>query len=138
MNKFRLLVVLFAGLMALSSCRFQKDLTLLSDMKNDSTLANLPVTAPNYILKPDDNLYITIQTPNEEINKLYNVNNSLQGGGAQSYTDPSGQYLYGNLVDKEGKVTLPSWGRFQLPGLPLPKHNRPYNSRPIFTSRKQR
>jgi len=117
MNKFKLLVFLFAGLIALNSCRFRKDLTLLADMKNDSILNNLPVTAPNNILKPDDNLYITIQSANEEINKLFNVSNSTQGGGSQSYTDPAGQYIYGNLISKEGSVTLPILGQIQVAGL---------------------
>ena len=117
MSKFKLLLFLFAGMIALSSCRFRKDLTLLSDMKNDSILTNLPITSPNTILRTDDNLYITIQSANEEINKLFNVNNTTQGGGSQSYTDPGGQYLYGNLVDKEGKVTLPIMGQIEVAGL---------------------
>lgn len=117
MNRFKMLVFLFAGMIALNSCRFSKDLTLLADMKNDSLITNLPVTAPNNILKPDDNLYVTIQSANEEINKLFNINNSTQGGGSQSYTDPSGQYLYGNLVDRDGNITLPVLGQIQVAGL---------------------
>jgi len=117
MNRFKLLVFLFAGLLALSSCRFRKDLTLLSDMQNDSILTNLPVIAPNYILKPDDNLYVIIQSRNDEINKLFNVNTSTQGGGSQSYTDPAGQYIYGNLIDKEGMVTLPVLGQVPVSGM---------------------
>jgi polysaccharide export outer membrane protein len=117
MYKIKLLVIFFAGLIALNSCRFRKDLTLLADMQNDSLLINMPATVPNNILKPDDNLYVTIQSANEEINKLFNVNNSIQGGGSQSYTDPAGQYLYGNLIDMEGKVTLPVLGQIQVAGL---------------------
>jgi len=117
MRKYKLFLFLFAGLLVLGSCRFRKDLTYLADMKNDSLLINFPVTAPNYILKPDDNLYVTIQSANEEINKIYNVNNTTQGGGSQSYTDPAGQYIYGNIVDKQGLVTLPVLGPVQVSGL---------------------
>jgi polysaccharide biosynthesis/export protein len=117
MNRFKLLVILFAGLLALSSCRFRKDLTMMADMNNDSLLSNLPGIAPNNILKPDDNLYVMIQSPNEEINKLFNTNNTAQGGGSQSYTDPAGQYIYGNLIDKDGKVTLPILGQIPVAGL---------------------
>jgi protein involved in polysaccharide export with SLBB domain len=117
MRRYKLFLFLFAGLLVLGSCRFRKDLTYLADMKNDSLLINFPVTAPNYILKPDDNLYVTIQSANEEINKIYNVNNTTQGGGSQSYTDPAGQYIYGNIVDKQGLVTLPVLGPVQVSGL---------------------
>lgn len=119
MFKSKIFIFLIAVLLALSSCRFKKDLTLLADMKNDSLLTNLPVTAQNNILKPDDNLYVTIQSANEEINKLFNANNSSQGGGSQSYTDPAGQYLYGNLIDKEGMITLPIMGQIPVAGLTL-------------------
>lgn len=117
MYRFKHIVFFIAALIALNSCRFSKDLTLLSDMQNDSLVASQPVTAPNNLLKPDDNLYITIQSANEDINKLFNVNNSIQGDGSQSYTDPAGQYLYGNLVDKEGNVTLPIMGQIPVAGL---------------------
>jgi len=86
-------------------------------MQNDSVVTNQPAAAPNNLLMPDDNLYITIQSANEDINKLFNVNNSIQGGGSQSYTDPAGQYLYGNLIDKEGNVTLPIMGQIAVAGL---------------------
>jgi len=119
MYKIKLLVFLIAGLIALNSCRFRKDLTLLVDMRNDSLLTNQPAITPNNILKPDDNLYVTIQSANEEINKLFNINTSIQGGGSQSYTDPAGQYLYGNLIDKEGRVTLPILGQIPVAGLTL-------------------
>ena len=117
MRKYKLLLLFFAGLLALGSCRFRKDLTYLADLQNDSLLSNIPAAAANYTLKPDDNLYVTIQSANEEINKIYNANNTAQGGGSQSYTDPAGQYLYGNLVDKQGLVTLPVLGSVQVAGL---------------------
>ena len=117
MYRFKLLVFLFAGLIALNSCRFKKDLTYLADMKNDSLLVNLPVEAPDYILKPNDNLYVNIRSTNDEITKLFNFNNTSQGGGSQSYTDPSGQYIYGNLVDKDGTITLPVLGEIKVAGL---------------------
>lgn len=117
MQKYKLLLLLFAGLLALGSCRFRKDLTYLADLQNDSLLSNIPVAAPNYTLKPDDNLYVTIQSANEEINKIYNANNSTPGGGSQSYTDPAGQYLYGNIIDKQGVITLPVLGPVKVVGL---------------------
>lgn len=116
MQKLKLLLFLFAGLLALNSCRFNKDLTYLADMQNDSLLADKPGTPPNYLLRPDDNLYVLIQSPNEEINKLFNNNNTIQGGGSQAYTDPAGQYIYGNLVDKNGMITLPVIGQIEVAG----------------------
>ena len=117
MYKFKLLVCLFAGLIALNSCRFKKDLTYLADMKNDSLLNNLPVPAADYILKPNDNIYVNIQSTNEEVTKLFNANSTMQGGGSQSFTDPNGQGLNGNLIDKAGNITLPVLGKIELAGL---------------------
>jgi len=117
MNRFKLLVFLFAGLLALNSCRFKKDLTYLADMQNDSLLRNLPVEAADYILKTNDNVYVNIQSTNEEVTKLFNIYTNTQGGGSQAFFDPAGQSLYGNLIDKAGTITLPVLGRIEIAGL---------------------
>ena len=105
------------ALIALNSCRTKKDLTYLADMQNDSLLKNLPVEASDYLLKPNDNVYVNIQSTNEEVTKLFNVNITTQGGGSQAYTDPSGQALYGNVIDKAGTITMPVLGKIEVAGL---------------------
>ena len=117
MPKLNLLIFLFAGLIALNSCRFKKDITYLADMKNDSLLKNLPAEASDYLLKSNDNVYVNIQSTNDEVTKLFNVNSTTQGGGSQAFTDPSGQAIYGNLIDKTGNITLPVLGKIEIAGL---------------------
>lgn len=116
MHRFKLLIFLFAGMVAFNSCRTKKDLTYLADMQNDSLLKNLPVEASDYVLKPNDNVYVNIQSTNDEVTKLFNINTTTQGGGSQAYTDPSGQAIYGNLIDKAGTITLPVLGKIEIAG----------------------
>jgi len=117
MYKFKILVFLISVLIAFSSCRTKKDLTYLADMQNDSLLKNLPVEALDYHLKHNDNVYVNIQSTNDEVTKLFNVNTTTQGGGSLAYTDPSGQALYGNVIDKAGTITLPVLGKIEVAGL---------------------
>jgi polysaccharide biosynthesis/export protein len=117
MYKSKLLVFLLAGLLALSSCVTKRDLTYLVDLQNDSLLTNLPGESPDYILKPNDNLYVNIQSTNEDITKLFNVNSMVQGGGSQGFMDPAGLSVYGNIIDKAGTITLPVLGVIEVAGL---------------------
>jgi polysaccharide export outer membrane protein len=117
MYRFTLFLFVFAGLIALNSCRTKKDLTYLADMQNDSLLKNLPAEATDYLLKPNDNVYVNIQSTNDEVTKLFNVNTTTQGGGTQAFTDPSGQAIYGNIIDKTGTITLPVLGKIEIAGL---------------------
>ena len=117
MPRLKLFIFLLTALIALNSCRTKKDLTYLADMQNDSLLKNLPVEASDYLLKPNDNVYVNIQSTNEEVTKLFNVNITTQGGGSQAYTDPSGQALYGNVIDKAGTITMPVLGKIEVAGL---------------------
>jgi polysaccharide biosynthesis/export protein len=117
MYKLKLILFLFAGLLALNSCVTKKDLTYLVDMQNDSLLRNVPGEAPDYILKPNDNLYVNIQSTNEDITKLFNVNSMVQGGGSQGFMDPAGLSVYGNIIDQKGRITLPVLGEIEVAGL---------------------
>jgi polysaccharide biosynthesis/export protein len=117
MFRIRLTFIFLAGMLMLNSCRTQKDLTYLADMKNDSLEKGLPGESPDYILKPNDNLYVNVQSMNEDVNKLFNVGSSMQGGAYQVYGEPSGQYVYGNLIDKAGTITLPVLGKIEVAGM---------------------
>src|SRR5512135_1566733 len=100
MYRLILFVLLFCGLMVVDGCRTMRDITYLADMKNDSLLSDVPGEVPEYRLRPNDNLYVNIQSTNDEVTKLFNVYTTTPGGGSQGFGDPSGQSLYGNLVDK--------------------------------------
>jgi len=114
---------IFSGLILalnFTACRSTKDITVMQDMNNEQLLQGLPGQAPDYQIKPDDNLFVEIQSLNPEVNQLLTptqTGNNQSGGVQQMYGQLSGQYLSGYLVDKEGAITLPLLGKITVGGL---------------------
>ena len=106
-----LLIVLF------SSCKTRKDLLYLKDIK-DMEVLTTPGPSPQYRIKPDDNLYVNIQTIDPAINQLFNPNQSSTGGSnsSQTFGSPAGQFLSGYAVDPNGAITLPVIGNVPVAG----------------------
>lgn len=83
----------------------------------------------DYVIKINDNLYVSILTSNPELNAIYNPavpsNISMIGGGAggtgSNYGTPESQYLNGYMVTKEGFIDLPIIGKIHVDGLTLPE-----------------
>lgn len=117
MFKISLYLFLLIGVFALNSCRSTKDITYLSDMVHDAIEDNLPSDAPSNLLKKGNNLYVNIQSTNEEVSKIFNPSSSMQSGGMQVYGEPSGQYIYGYTIDKDGSITLPILGQIEVAGM---------------------
>jgi polysaccharide export outer membrane protein len=110
------LVALLLFLMLFNSCKTRKDLLYLQDI-NDLEEQNVPGKSPEYRIKPDDNLYINILTPDQDVSKLFNpslVNSNY--GPAQNYGTPAGLYINGFIVDKAGAVVLPVLGSISVSG----------------------
>ncbi len=102
-----------------SSCRSTKDITVMQDMAHEEFLKGLPGQAPEYRLKPNDNLFVEIQSLNPEVSQLLSPGqsgNSQANGVSQMYGQLSAQYLSGYLVDNEGAITLPLLGRITVAG----------------------
>lgn len=109
----------------ISSCRSYKDLTYLQDLTSDKEfLRALPKDAPEYHIKMDDNLYISVLSQNQEMNLLYNpaLAQSLgsQAGTQQMYGTLQSQFVNGYQVDEEGMVNLPILGKIHLEGVSIP------------------
>lgn len=117
MLKSTLYLLFLAMAISMTSCRSTKEITYLSDMQDDALEDNLPSESPKNLLKKGNNLYINIQTANEEASKIFNPTASMQSGGMQVYSEPSGQYIYGYTIDKEGAITLPILGAIEVAGL---------------------
>lgn len=113
--------VLLIVMLMVNSCRTPKDLTYLADMPNDSLMKGLPADAPDYRIRPDDNLYVTVQSLNEEVTKLFNYSSSMvsSSGAGNMLSEGSGQIFLGSLVDKEGNITLPVLGKVKVGGCTL-------------------
>ena len=100
-----LLIILF------SSCKTRKDLLYLKDIK-DMEVLTTPGPSPEYRIKPDDNLYVNVQTLNPAINQLFNPIQSSGGSGGtqQAFANPASQFINGFVVDPSGAITLPVIG----------------------------
>lgn len=108
---FCLVVIVF------SSCRSNKDLTYLMDAANNKTLNNPP---PNdeYKVQLNDNLYVSVISPNSEMNELYNP--AVVGNNrniTNVWQNLEGQFVQGYLVEPDGTITLPSMGKIAVVGL---------------------
>ncbi|MDD4755011.1 MAG: polysaccharide biosynthesis/export family protein [Prolixibacteraceae bacterium] len=105
-----------------TSCRSSKDLTMFQDLQNNVSLSNVPGKAPEYIIKPFDNLYLNVLTLDPEVNALFNPTmggNSFGSGTQQMYGDRPSQYINGYMVQADGTINLPILGQIEVAGLNL-------------------
>lgn len=119
------LVVLLIFLFTLNSCRSAKDLSLLNDLEGETNLVPRSVLDYHYRIKINDNLFVSVVSPNVELNNIYNP--STAGTGSQGsnivnvWSTQSGQYIYGYMVDVDGYITLPSIGKIHVVGMTIPE-----------------
>jgi polysaccharide biosynthesis/export protein len=105
----------------LVSCRLSSDLSYIKDTWPEKKLTGVPKEHSDYKLKVNDNLYVSIVSSNLEMNDVYNP--STAGGLGRSLNNVwqtlPGQYLYGFLVEPEGTISLPAFGKIDVSGLTL-------------------
>lgn len=106
------------------SCKSTDDITMFQDLRNQEYLQKRfsNTTPPKYRIKVYDNLYLSVLTPDPEINQIYNPN--ISGGSSGGSTDQLfgsqvGQYLNGYRVAENGTVQLPVIGDINIVGLTL-------------------
>lgn len=119
-------LLLFLILSSLFSCKSYKDLTYLQDVgENEDFLRAMPKEAPPYLIRPNDNLFVSILTQNPEMNMLYNPampqTTSTQAGTQQMYGELTSQYLNGYPVDLDGYIMLPVLGKINVESKTLPE-----------------
>ncbi|MFT4205251.1 MAG: polysaccharide biosynthesis/export family protein [Chitinophagaceae bacterium] len=121
-------LLLSLALVSCSEKQFMKETPYFGDV-SDSTVTQIAYAQQNQLkIQPDDILNITLQLTDPVANSnLNNVNGAAQTAVAPNAS--SGQFLIGGgqtsigsdgvgfLVDKEGKVNLPVFGKIQLEGL---------------------
>lgn len=109
------------SILALSfiSCRSTKNMKYMNDLYNNEIKQGLPVKAPDYLIKPGDNLYVNVQSMNMDVNQLFSPTKSINNsGGTQSdFGQVSSQYLNGYLVNQMGKILLPVIGEVKVANL---------------------
>jgi polysaccharide biosynthesis/export protein len=123
MKRNVLSVVLLFSLPFFLSCKSYKDLILFSDLTNNrDLLQGYPINPPEYQIKKQDNLYVSILSQNPEMNLLFNPamgqigSTSAATGTGQMYGELSSQYINGYQVDQKGNINLPFLGAINVEG----------------------
>jgi polysaccharide biosynthesis/export protein len=113
---------IFALFILFTSCRSSKDLSYMYEARTKKQIAGAPVPSSPYKIQPNDNLYVSIISPNTDMNEIYNpatvgnlrtINNIWQ--------NLPGQYVQGYSVSLDGIVNLPSVGKIPVVGLTIPE-----------------
>lgn len=119
MKKKYLILMSLVLVMSIISCRSKKDLVYLQDTEAEVLTAEYTSRVPEYRIKTNDNLFVSIKSLNPEVNQLYNPAQSVggTGGSQQLYSQQSDQYLNGYQVDSNGNISLPILGNVGIAGL---------------------
>jgi polysaccharide biosynthesis/export protein len=115
------LLTFLLALIALSSCRSNKDLTMLRDASKQETM-KYPEPPPPHRIVENDNLYVSIVSSNKDMNELYNpafAGSSKNSNSSIIYNEVAGQYIYGYQADANGDISLPLIGKITVRGLTL-------------------
>ena len=119
MTRKYLILMSLIIVIGLISCRSNKDLVYMQDADAEILAPDFVISAPEYKIKTNDNLFVSIISLNSEINQLYNPAQSIgsQQGNQQLYSQLPDQYLNGYLVDSQGNISLPIIGNVGVAGL---------------------
>ncbi len=105
-----------------TSCMNTKQITMFRDTKKEMSLTGVPKKAPVYIIKPFDNLYLSIKTLDPEVNQIYNPSPEglgFAGSTSMQYGDRTSQYINGYMVNSNGNIELPIIGQIMVSGLSI-------------------
>jgi polysaccharide biosynthesis/export protein len=119
------LLILILLIVVFSSCRSHRELMYLRDVRgqegsagnSQENLAGLPKPQPVYSIKVKDNLYVSIISPNPELNKVYNPPAvSSNASVSNQFDNLAGQFIHGYEVETDGSITLPIIGKVNVAG----------------------
>ncbi len=108
---FAILFLIFA-----SGCVTTKDATYLQEYPN-SEYSNEYVPPEDYLIQPNDNLYIRVSTPDPSRSALFNA--TEEGGTMRA--DESSAHLLSYPVQLDGTVDLPYVGIIEVGGKTIPE-----------------
>lgn len=122
MKKISYFHLILIVMVTLTSCSSTKNITMFQDSREGLNNYNILNKAPEHKIKPYDNLYLSILTLDQEVNKLFNP--SLAGDGyasgtQQMFGDKTSKYINGYLVSADSTITMPILGKLNLVGLNL-------------------
>ncbi|MCY1633417.1 polysaccharide biosynthesis/export family protein [Marinifilum sp. D737] len=119
MNKKIITLMSLVIVMGLISCRSNQDLVYLQDVDAEVLAPEFVMKVPEYKIKTNDNLFVSIKSMNPEISQLYNPAQAIGGqqGTQNLYSQLPDQYLNGYQVDSNGNISLPIIGSIGVAGL---------------------
>jgi len=90
----------------------------LQDLNNE-VQRGTPGQAPDYLIKADDNLYVDVNSMNQDVTQLFNPSKSTtnSGGTSSNFGQESSQYLNGYQVNQRGLILLPVIGEVYVAGM---------------------
>jgi polysaccharide biosynthesis/export protein len=110
-------------LVIITSCSSTKNIQMFQKSKKDSREVFIPPVPPEITIKPFDNLYVSIKTLDEEVNRIFNPSNiggsGYSSGTSQNFGDPTSQYINGYRVAQDSTISLPILGKINFGGLSL-------------------
>lgn len=96
---------------------------MFQEPKKDLSGIHIPSLPPEIKIKPSDNLYVSIKTLDEEVNRIFNPSNvggtGYSAGTSQNYGNPVSLYINGYRVSSDSTITLPILGKISMGGLSL-------------------
>jgi polysaccharide export outer membrane protein len=116
-SKFGFLMTLILP-MVISSCVSEKTMTFFRDFDQNINAREVQQADDEYLVKPNDNLYVSVKTINPEVNAMFSQNEGTMATGNQ-YTALVGQHIYGYQVDNNGDIILPVIGLVNVGGRTL-------------------
>lgn len=86
---------------------------------SDHEIYGSAVMPTEYLIKPDDNLYVDVQSINPEVSQLFSPSKSTTyyGGVASEFGQASSQYINGYQVNQRGMIILPVVGEVNVAGI---------------------
>lgn len=115
-NEFRFVTYfIFFSVLAFSSCVTQQKLEYIQQNDSKTEYSNSSFT--NYLLKPNDELYIQISSLDDAAANVFSSSANLGYGGLTPY----GASLLSHTIDKEGYLELPVVGRIMVKDKNIPE-----------------
>ncbi|SHF43648.1 polysaccharide export outer membrane protein [Mariniphaga anaerophila] len=116
---YLLLVVAFLQ----NSCSSTKNIQMFQETRDVPHEIYSPPAPPEIRIEPLDNLYISIKTLDEEVNRIFNPSNvggsGYSSGTSSNFGDPTSQYINGYRVSADSTIVLPILGKITFAGLSI-------------------
>lgn len=118
------LLLLGSLFVSLSACVQHRQLVNFRDLNEEPVLDGYtaPLNLPALTVQPDDILYITVNSLDDETSLPYNLaggENNIRGGGGGGNGGFNPILLQGYAVDSSGFIEFPNIGRIEVGGLTL-------------------